>query len=223
MSSAKKKTRWACVGTKIIAGWLRNRTGTANRNCRNRFSRNRKRNRNRRNRFPGTETGTSQLPYHPCKNGTHSTSFYSTMGHAPKTGTVRSVFPETEPEPPEPLSRNRNRNRNRPFLLDCAETQKTPFAMEPPEPKTGTARTVPHPNRNRTELNRGLPVIGALCSRYWGPFPLSTLRILLGFLTSKGCLKMFVLFLRHCKTRLEWSCSRSFSILRLFSALKVIS
>ena len=32
-------------------GWLRNRTGTGNRNRRNRFSRNRKWNRNRRNRF----------------------------------------------------------------------------------------------------------------------------------------------------------------------------
>ena len=30
------------------------------------------------------------------------------------------------------------------------------FAEEPPEPKTGTAWTVPSPNRNRTELNRGL-------------------------------------------------------------------
>ena len=30
------------------------------------------------------------------------------------------------------------------------------FLKEPPEPKTGTARTVPPPNRNRTEPNRGL-------------------------------------------------------------------
>ena len=87
------------------SGWLRNRTGTANRNCRHRFSRNRKRNRNRRNRFPGTETGT---------------------------GTVLSC---------ETVLKHR----------------KTFFAEEPPEPKTGTARTVPPPNRNRTELNRGLP------------------------------------------------------------------
>ena len=34
---------------------------------------------------------------------------------------------------------------------------KTPFLEEPPEPKTGTARTVPSPNRNRTEPNRGHP------------------------------------------------------------------
>ena len=47
--------------------------------------------------------------------------------------------PKAEPEPPEPFSRNRNWNRNLPFLLNCAETQKTLFAEEPPEPKTGTA------------------------------------------------------------------------------------
>ena len=47
--------------------------------------------------------------------------------------------PNAEPEPPEPFSRNRNRNRNRPFLLNCTEIQKTLFAEEPPEPKTGTA------------------------------------------------------------------------------------
>ena len=72
--------------------------------------------------------------------------------------------PKVEPEPPEPFSRNRNRKRNRPFLLSCTETQKTPFAEEPPEPKTGTAWTVPSPNRNRTEPNRGLPDI----RRMWG-------------------------------------------------------
>ena len=33
----------------------------------------------------------------------------------------------------------------------------TPSFEEPPEPKTGTARTVPSPNRNRTEPNRGHP------------------------------------------------------------------
>ena len=55
-----------------------------------------------------------------------------------------------KPEPPEPFSRNRNRNR--PLLLNCStETQKTLFAEEPPEPKTGTGRTVPPPNHNRTE------------------------------------------------------------------------
>ena len=64
---------------------------------------------------------------------------------------------KAEPQPPEPSSRNRNRNWNRSFLLICTERQKTLFAEEPPEPKTGTARTVPAPNRNRTEPNRGLP------------------------------------------------------------------
>ena len=61
----------------------------------------------------------------------------------PETGTVGTVFSrnrfKAEPEPPEPFSRHRNRNRNRPFLLKCTETQKTLFAEEPPEPKTGTA------------------------------------------------------------------------------------
>ena len=68
--------------------------------------------------------------------------------------------PKAEPEPPEPFSRNRNRNRNRPFLLNCSEIQKkkkkTFLGEEPPKPKTGTAWTVPSPNRNRTEPNREL-------------------------------------------------------------------
>ena len=63
--------------------------------------------------------------------------------------------PKAEPEPPEPFSRNRNRNRH--FLLNCTEARKTFVAEKPPEPQTGTARTVPPPNRNRTEPNRGLP------------------------------------------------------------------
>ena len=42
-----------------FTGWRRNRTGTRNRNRRNRFSRNRQRNRNRRNRFQEPE------PCHP--------------------------------------------------------------------------------------------------------------------------------------------------------------
>ena len=37
------------------------------------------------------------------------------------------------------FSRNQKRNRNLPFLLNCTETQKTLFAEDPPEPKTGTA------------------------------------------------------------------------------------
>ena len=39
------------------------------------------------------------------------------------------------------------------------QVRKTLFAEESSEPKTGTAGTVPSPNRNRTEPNRGLPVI----------------------------------------------------------------
>ena len=36
-----------------------------------------------------------QLPYHPCKNGTHSTCLYSTGGHTPMMGgrvKVRGLF-----------------------------------------------------------------------------------------------------------------------------------
>ena len=79
----------------------------------------------------------------------------------PETGTVGTVFPGTErgtrtagtvlqePKPqPEPSS-----------LLNCTETHKNPLKLEePPEPKSGTARPVPSPNRNRTEPNRGHPV-----------------------------------------------------------------
>ena len=71
------------------------------------------------------------------------------------------------------FSRNRNRNRNRRNRFPGTETgtgtvlscetvlkhRQTFFADEPPEPKTGTARTVPSPNRNRTEPNRRLPEI----------------------------------------------------------------
>ena len=46
-----------------IAGWLRNRTGTGNRNRRNRFSRNRKRNRNRRNRLPRNRNRNRNRPF----------------------------------------------------------------------------------------------------------------------------------------------------------------
>ena len=60
------------------------------------------------------------------------------------------------------FSRNRKRNRNRrnrfpgtETVLSCYKlywnTEETFFAEEPPEPKTGTARTAPPPNRNRTE------------------------------------------------------------------------
>ena len=36
--------------------------------------------------------------------------------------------PKAESEPPEPFSRNQNRNWTRPCLLNCTETQKSPFA-----------------------------------------------------------------------------------------------
>ena len=62
-----------------------------------------------------------------------------------------TVLQEPKPEP-EPSS-----------LLSCTETQrkKKPSLEEPPEPKTGTAQTVPPPNRNRTEPNRGHPEISS--------------------------------------------------------------
>ena len=69
--------------------------------------------------------------------------------------------PEAEPEPPEPFFRNRNRNRNRPFLSKHYwNIHKTPSKEEPSEPTTGTARTAPCKNRNRTEPNRGHPENG---------------------------------------------------------------
>ena len=63
-----------------------------------------------------------------------------------------SQEPNAEPEPPEPFSRNRNRNR--PLCEIVLKHRKPPSLEEPPEPKTGTARTVPSPNRNRTQPNR---------------------------------------------------------------------
>ena len=62
-----------------------------------------------------------------------------------------------------PKSRTQNRNRRNRFpgnetgtgtVLSAKlywNTRKPPSLEEPPEPKTGTARTVPSPNRNRTE------------------------------------------------------------------------
>ena len=74
------------------------------------------------------------------------------------------------------FSRNRKRNRNRrnrfpgtetgagtalSFLLNCAETRKIAFCRGTVGTETGTARTVPPPNCNRTEPNRGLPVLSS--------------------------------------------------------------
>ena len=67
------------------------------------------------------------------------------------------------------FSRNRKRNRNRRNRFPGTETgtgtvlsfknvlkhRKTLFVEEPPEPKTGTDRTFPPPNRNRTTLLSG--------------------------------------------------------------------
>ena len=64
-------------------------------------------------------------------------------GTEPETGIVGTVFPGTE----------RGTGRRNRFPGTTA-----PSLEEPREPKTGTARTVPSPNRNRTEPNRGHPV-----------------------------------------------------------------
>ena len=77
-------------------------------------------------------------------------------GTSPETGTIGTVFPETE--------RSRNWNRRNRFsgtetrtrtVLFCWKTslkhRKDISWEEPWEPKTGTARTVPCTNRKRTE------------------------------------------------------------------------
>ena len=78
----------------------------------------------------------------------------------PETGTVGTVFAGTErgTGTTGTVFQNRNRNRNRPLCETVLKHTKTLSLKEPPEPKTGTARTVPSPNRNRTEPNRGQPV-----------------------------------------------------------------
>ena len=66
----------------------------------------------------------------------------------------------TEPEPPNRFPQTENRNRNRPLCEIVLKHTKTPSLEEPPDPKTATARTIPSPNRNRTEPNRGHPENG---------------------------------------------------------------
>ena len=63
------------------------------------------------------------------------------------TGTRRNRFPGTETGTGTVLSVKLYENTQK----------KKPSLEEPPEPKTGIARTVPSPNRNRTEPNRGHP------------------------------------------------------------------
>ena len=86
---------------------------------------------------------------------------------APFKGTksVRRAPPGTKNQGGHVRNRNRrnpfsrNRNRNRPLCQTVLRHTKTPSLEEPPEPKTGNRSTVPSPNRNRTEPNRGHPVI----------------------------------------------------------------
>ena len=82
----------------LSSGWPRNRTGTGNRNRRNRFCRNRKRNRNRRNRFSGTETGAFLLK-----------RYWGTEMPSPRRNRQNR-----KPEPLEPFVPCTNRNRTEP-------------------------------------------------------------------------------------------------------------
>ena len=74
------------------------------------------------------------------------------------------------------FSRNRNRNRWNNFqepkpephlsLLRCSKHREKALSPEEPcKPKTGTAQTVPHPKRNRTEQPRGHPATRKFQSR----------------------------------------------------------
>ena len=83
----------------------------------------------------------TRVALHPLKCLKNALSHPFGTEPEPETGTVGTVFLETEnriPEPPEPFSRN----RSRPFLWNCTETQKDPFGK-------GTE------NRNRS--NRSTP------------------------------------------------------------------
>ena len=72
----------------------------------------------------------------------------------------------------------RNRNRRNSFpgtesgtgtvlsFKNVLKHRRNLFVEEPPEPKTGTDRTFPPPNRNRTEPNRGQPVQSASVFSY---------------------------------------------------------
>ena len=76
----------------------------------------------------------------------------------PGTGTVGTVFPETESGTGTAGTVFQEPKAEPSFSVKLYLThRKAFFAEEPPEPKTGTARTVPPPSRNRTEPNRGLP------------------------------------------------------------------
>ena len=78
----------------------------------------------------------------------------------PETGTVGTVFPETESGTGTRRNRFPGTETGTGTVLSCQTVLKhrqTFLEEEPLEPKTGTARTVPFPNRNRTEPNQGLP------------------------------------------------------------------
>ena len=82
-----------------------------------------------------------QLPYHPCKNGTHSTCLYSTGGHMPKIRRLKSRNPEniTQPDP----SKARH-----PHVLE-PETALSRFAMQAQQKKNVYQYQSPPPFYNK--------------------------------------------------------------------------
>ena len=136
----------------IFAGWLRNRTGTGNRNRRNRFFS------GVNKKGPGAKGAPEFVPESPLqKRGLWESYFLQGIRGKRHTQNLRILREDTLGATcsagtllfTSDLSRNRKRNRNRRSLLNSTETQEKIFiktsAEEPPEPKTGTARTVPTP------------------------------------------------------------------------------
>ena len=79
---------------------------------------------------------------------------------------------------------------------------------EPPEPKTGTAQTVPPPNRNRTEPNRGHPEIAlsnfychavSLEKQHFGRFSSSPQNTHFIFFVVLPSLKLSAAFVGNCR------------------------
>ena len=78
-------------------------------------------------------------------------------GTEPETGYVGTVFSGTEVG-----TGTVGATGTGTFCSTSIETEKSFSRDEPSEPKTGTARTVPFTNRNRTEPNRDHPDKGKL-------------------------------------------------------------
>ena len=95
-----------------------------------------------RNRPSISQQGGSGTEPEP-ETGTDGTVFFRNRSRNRNVGTV---FQEPKPEPEPCLSAT-------PVLIEKSHSRD-----EPLEPRTGTARTVPFTNRNRTEPNRDHPV-----------------------------------------------------------------